>query len=160
MDAIIAALIIALAALVVLLFRSSIRTRRTTRRFDVLNRIAEVSDRGGTLRETLDATCSIIVPELADFCMIDLIKDDRVERIAVRVGPGGGQKAVDGLAGRRPSLPKPIMEGDLDAGPVGPRFFERMTDADLVALSHDEEDLEFLRDLGVRSAITVSLKAR
>ena len=97
---------VALAAVAALLARSIFRMRRAMRRFEVLNRIAEVSDRGGTLRETLDSTCAIIVPELADFCMIDLVRDDRVERIAVRVGPGGGQKAVDGLAGRRPSLPE------------------------------------------------------
>jgi serine phosphatase RsbU (regulator of sigma subunit) len=157
---VIAVLSIVVAVLGVLLAGSVTRMRRATRRFDVLNRIAEISDRGGTLRETLDATCSIIVPELADFCMIDLIKDERVERIAVRVGPGGGQKAVERLASRRPSLPRPIMEADLDAGPVRPRFFERMTDADLVALSHDQEDLEFLRELAPRSAITVALKAR
>ena len=36
------------------------------RRFEVLNRIAHVSDRGGTLSESLDAICEILVPELAD----------------------------------------------------------------------------------------------
>jgi serine phosphatase RsbU (regulator of sigma subunit) len=158
----IAALSIAVVVLGALLARSLLRGRRAMRRFQVLHRIAEISDRGGTLRDTLDATCSIIVPELADFCMIDLVKGGGVERIAVRVGPGGGQKTVERLAGRRPSLPK-AMEGDADQDPgtrIEPRFFERMTDADLVALSHDSDDLEFLRSLGVRSAITVPLKAR
>jgi serine phosphatase RsbU (regulator of sigma subunit) len=160
LDAIvIAVLSIALTALAALLARSLIRMRRATRRFEVLHRIAEVSDRGGTLRETLDATCSIIVPELADFCMIDLVKGDRVERIAVRVGPGGGQKAVERLAGREPSLPE-SMENGAERGAIEPRFFERVTDQDLVTLSHDDEDLEFLRRLEVRSAITVALKAR
>jgi serine phosphatase RsbU (regulator of sigma subunit) len=41
-----------------------------------------------------------------------------------------------------------------------PRFYERMSDDDLRGLSHDPEDLEFLRRLGMRSAITVALKAR
>ena len=121
---------------------------RATRRFEVLSRIAQVSDRGGSLQETLDSICEILVPEFADFCMIDLIKSDRVERIAVRVGPGGGQRAVEGLAGRMPSLP-PDDERRAPSGPIAPRFFERMTDADLRELAHDEEDLEFLRSLGV-----------
>jgi hypothetical protein len=43
---------------------------------------------------------------------------------------------------------------------IEPRFFERITDRDLIGLSHDPEDLEFLRGLGVRSAITVPLRAR
>ena len=150
---------VALAAVAALLARSIFRMRRTMRRFEVLNRIAMVSDRGGTLRETLDSTCAIIVPELADFCMIDLIRDDRVERIAVRVGPGGGQKTVDRLAGRRPSLPEEMESASGDA-PLEPRFFERMTEDDLVQLAHDPDDLEFLRGLGISSGITVALKAR
>jgi serine phosphatase RsbU (regulator of sigma subunit) len=150
---------VALAAVAALLARSIFRMRRTMRRFEVLNRIAMVSDRGGTLRETLDSTCAIIVPELADFCMIDLIRDNRVERIAVRVGPGGGQKTVDRLAGRRPSLPEEMESASGDAR-LEPRFFERMTEDDLAQLAHDPDDLEFLRGLGISSAITVALKAR
>jgi serine phosphatase RsbU (regulator of sigma subunit) len=155
---VIVVLSVALAAAGVLLARAIFRMRRTMRRFEVLNRIAVVSDRGGSLRESLDSTCAIIVPELADFCAIDLINGDGVERIAVRAGPGGGRKAVEGLARRRPSLPTAMEVGG--AGPLEPRFFERMTDADLVELSHDQEDLEFLRGLGVNSAITVALTAR
>ena len=52
------------------------------------------------------------------------------------------------------------METELGDGPVEPRFFERMAEADLADLAHDQEDLEFLRGLGVRSAITVALRAR
>ena len=145
-----------------LLARAVVRIRRVRRRFDVLFRIAEVSDRGGTLSETLDATCAIIVPELADFCMIDLIKGGRVERIAVRVGPGGGQRTVEGLAGRRPSLPE-AMEDASEGPPTcrsSPASSSGCRTRDLVGLSHDPEDLEFLRGLGVRSAITVPLRAR
>ena len=92
---------VALVAVAVLLGRSIVRMRRATRRFEVLDRIAQVSDRGGTLPETLDAICEILVPEVADFCMIDLVKDDRVERIAVRVGPG--RRPEGGGGPRRPS---------------------------------------------------------
>jgi serine phosphatase RsbU (regulator of sigma subunit) len=150
---------LALAAVAALLGRSVVRMRRAMRRFDVLSRIAQVSDRGGSLGETLDSICEILVPELADFCMIDLVKGDGVERIAVRVGPGGGQRAVEGLAARSPSLP-PEMSTDLVERPISPRFFERISDADLARLAHDEEDLEFLRGLEVSSAITVALMAR
>ena len=72
------------------------------RRFEVLNRIAEISDRGGSLAETLDAVCETIVPELGDFCMIDLIAPEGMRRAAVRVGPGGGERAVQGLASDGP----------------------------------------------------------
>jgi serine phosphatase RsbU (regulator of sigma subunit) len=150
---------VALVAVAALLGRSILRMRRAMRRFEVLTQIAEVSDRGGSLPETLDATCEIIVPEIADFCMIDLVRGDRVERIAVRVGPGGGQRAVEGLAARLPSLP-PEMSVGFSEGPIPPRFFERMSEADLADLAHDQEDFEFLRGLGVSSAVTVALRAR
>lgn len=150
---------VALVTVAALLGRSIVRMRRATRRFEVLNRIARVSDRGGSLHETLDSICEIIVPEIADFCMIDLVRGGRIERIAVRVGPGGGQKAVEGLANRLPSLP-PEMSPGFSERPAAPRFFERMTDADLADLAHDQEDFEFLRGLGVNSAITVALRAR
>ena len=41
-----------------------------------------------------------------------------------------------------------------------PRRFELRTDADLREFASDEEDLEFLRGLGVHSGVTVELRAR
>jgi serine phosphatase RsbU (regulator of sigma subunit) len=148
-----------LAVAITLLAIALARARQAARRFEVLHRIADVSEVSGSLRETLDAVCGIIVPELADFCMIDLLGPDGVERAVVRVGPGGGEAAVQGLAARRPSLPARMQAGS-DGAAVEPRFIERMSDGDLEELAHDREDLEFLRGLGVSSAITVALRAR
>ena len=66
-----------LAAAIALLAIALARARQAARRFEVLHQIADVSDRAGTLRETLDAICETIVPELADFCMIDLVAPGR-----------------------------------------------------------------------------------
>lgn len=156
---VIVALSAVLLGLAALLSLSLLRTRREMKRFDILNQIAHVTDRGGSLQETLDATCEIIVPAIADFCAIDLIRGGRVERIAARVGPGGSRATVERLAERRPSLPVGLKGGEARP-PVPPRFFRRMTEADLDSLAHDAEDLEFLRGLGIRSAITVPLTAR
>jgi serine phosphatase RsbU (regulator of sigma subunit) len=52
-----------------------------------------------------------------------------------------------------------MIEGDHGTS-LTPRFFERMTDRDLQGLANGPEDLEFLRGLGTRSAITVALNAR
>src|SRR3954454_8919833 len=124
-------------------------------RFSILNEIAEVSDRGGSLRETLDEICDVLVPEIADFCMIDLIDDGRAERVAVKIGPDGDEDATKRLAARRPSLPEEMEHGD---GPVAPRFIEEMTEARLSELAHDDEgDLEFIRSLEARSVVTVAL---
>lgn len=151
----------ALAALLtlVLLVAMVRRERRARRRFQVLADVAAVSDAGGSLEETFDAICAILVPQIADFCMIDVIDEDRVpRRAAARVAPGGRPEFERGLTERTPSLP-PRMISDGDSS-LTPRFYERMSEHDMRGLSHDEEDFEFLRSFGPRSAITVALHAR
>ncbi len=150
-----------LAALVILalLVVTARRERRARRRFQILADIAAVSDAGGSLEETFDAICAILVPQIADFCMIDVIDEDRVpRRAAVRVAPGGRPDLERALAERIPSLP-PRMISDGDSS-LTPRFYERMSEHDVRRLSHDEEDFEFLSSLDLRSAITVALQAR
>ncbi len=147
----------ALAVSLVVLFK---RERKARRRLKMLADIASVSNPHYTLEETYAAICDILVPEFADFCMIDVIGEDRVpRRAAVRVGPGGKPEFERGLSGRAPSTPPQLVE-EHDPSPI-PRFHERVSEEDLRELAHDEEqDLEFLRGLGMRSTITVGLRAR
>lgn len=145
----------ALAAFVALMVRES----KAKRRFRILSELATVSDADGALEETFDAICDILVPELADFCMIDVFSDGRVRRAAVRVAPGGEPGTEQWLAERQPSVPD-RMVSDTRRSSLTPRFYERLRDKDMEELAHDGEDLEFLRGLGVRSGITVALTAR
>jgi serine phosphatase RsbU (regulator of sigma subunit) len=152
----VAALLIALVLAVAIR-----RERKARRRFQILGEIATVSEAGGSLEETFGEICAVLVPELADFCMIDVLDEDRVpSRVAVRVGPGGKPEFEQGLAERLPSTPQPMVEGQSRSS-LEPRFYERISERDLRELAHDgAEDLEFLRSLGMRSAITVALQAR
>jgi serine phosphatase RsbU (regulator of sigma subunit) len=151
--------VVAIMALVILLAVLVVRERKARQRFRILGEIATVSDAGGTLEETFDAICAILVPEIADFCMIDVIDEDRVpRRAAVRVGLGGKPEFEQGLAERPPSTPPRMVDGRSSS--LEPRFYERLSEADLRGLAHDDDDLEFLRGLGIRSAITVALQAR
>lgn len=152
--------VLALFGLVVALVVLVVRERRTRQRFRILAEVAAVSDAGGTLDETFDAICEILVPELGDFCTIDVFDQDRVpRRAAVRVSSGGEEWAERWLAERTPSVPEEMTVGS-EIAALQPRFYERMSDADLRDLSHDEEDLALLRRLDPRSAITVALNAR
>jgi serine phosphatase RsbU (regulator of sigma subunit) len=152
----IAAVLVALVLAIAIL-----RERKARRRFRILGEIATVSEAGGSLEETFDAICAVLVPALADFCMIDVLDEDRVpSRVAVRVGPGGRPEFEQGLAERLPSTPQPMVDGRSRSS-LEPRFYERVSERELRELAHDDaEDLEFLRSLGMRSAITVALQAR
>ncbi len=91
--AIFAALLIALVLAITVR-----RERRARRRFQILGDIAAVSDAGGSLEETFDAICAILVPEFADFCMIDVIDEDRVPP-----GPPFGSRPAAGRSSSRGS---------------------------------------------------------
>lgn len=148
--------VIALAVSLVILFR---RERKARRRLRMLADIAAASDPTYSLEQTFDAICTILVPEFGDFCMLDVIGNDRVpRRVAVRVGPGGPPEVERGLAQRTPSTPPRLI--DEDNASLAPHFDEHVSDYDLRRLAHDDDDLEFLRSLGMRSAITVALPAR
>lgn len=136
-----------------------VRGRRARQRFQILADIAAVSDAGGSLEETFDAICDILVPDFADFCMIDLIVDGEAKRAAVRLAPGAWLGVEEGIAGRRPSLPGHMVAGS-GAASLEPRFYQKMTDDDLRELADGTRDLELLRRLGPRSAVTVALNAR
>jgi serine phosphatase RsbU (regulator of sigma subunit) len=154
------ALALSLALLAGLLVASLARTRRAMRRFQILSDLAEVSDGDSSVSDTLDAISAVLVPEFADFCMIDVIGEEGIERARVRVGPGADPEVERGLAEREPSLPSNMVDSAGSASSE-PRFFERMREGDLRELAHDDaSDLDFLRSLRIRSAITVALKAR
>ncbi len=150
----------ALAALCGWLAVLLMRGRRAQRRFEILGEVARASEAAGSLEETLKAICDVLVPEIADFCAIDVIEGDHARRVAVRVAPGADPEVERGMQEREPSVPERMVTGD-NGTSLDPRFIERMSEAHLRALAHDDgPDLEFLRALGVRSAITLALQAR
>jgi serine phosphatase RsbU (regulator of sigma subunit) len=156
--AIILVLGVALATATALFARAMLRAADSMRRFRVLVRIAEVSDEGGTLAQALDRVCKVLVPDVADICAIDLVRHGKVERVAIELGPGADETTVRRMTERAPSLPETMTNEHGD--PVEPHFVERMTDDELAKLAHDDEDLEFIRTLDLRSVITVPLRAR
>jgi serine phosphatase RsbU (regulator of sigma subunit) len=150
-----AALAIACAWLAVVLM---LRARRAQRRFELLGGVAAISESAGTLEQTFDEICDLLVPAIADFCMIDLIEEGEVKRVAAAVGPGAAAGMLEGLRKRQPSLPE--WMADEEGGSLRPRFYAQLGEEELRELARDESDLAFLRSLGMRSAITLALQAR
>ena len=56
--------VVALAALGATLWVLFSRERKARRRYRILSETAAVSDAGGSLEETIEAICDILVPEL------------------------------------------------------------------------------------------------
>jgi serine phosphatase RsbU (regulator of sigma subunit) len=138
---------------------SLLRARREAKRFAVLDEIARVSDRSENLEEVLEAICDVLVPAVTDICAIDVIRDGRPRRAAVRVAEQGGERAREVVAGRPPSTPA-WMVGAERGDPLEPRLVERVTEDDLRAWADEERDLEGLRSLHLRSSVTAALRAR
>ncbi|HKF82577.1 MAG TPA: SpoIIE family protein phosphatase [Solirubrobacterales bacterium] len=150
---------LALVAVAIVATISTRKVRQVNRRFRMLDEISRVAEGGSALDETLDAIAKIIVPELGDICAIDVIEDDRVRRAAMEVDGPDAAAIVEGLMERGPRLQTQIAS-DASRERQEPRRFELKTDADLREFASDEEDFEFLRGLGVRSGMTVELRAR
>jgi serine phosphatase RsbU (regulator of sigma subunit)/ketosteroid isomerase-like protein len=153
--------IIALALVVVAVVAtvSTKKVRLVNRRFRMLDEISRVADEGWTLDETLEAIAEIIVPELGDICAIDVIEDDGVRRAALRVDGPEAEATASRLMARGPRL-QTQMASDAGRERQEPRRFELNSAEDLREFASDEEDLAFLDSLGVRSGVTVELRAR
>ncbi len=150
---------LALVAVAVVATISTRKVRQVNRRFRLLDEISRVADEGMTLDETLGSITEIIVPELGDICAIDVIEEQSVRRAALQAdGPDAAEIAAR-LMARGPRLQAEIAsKASLER--QEPRRFELKTVEDLREFATDEDDLEFLSSLGVRSGVTVELRAR
>jgi serine phosphatase RsbU (regulator of sigma subunit)/ketosteroid isomerase-like protein len=158
-DVVVAIALVVAAAIAAI---STARVRRVNRRFRVLDEIVHAAEDGRSLDETLETIAGILVPELGDFCAIDVIENGRVRRAAVRVAPiaWADTKEIEaGLAARKPAFQE-RMASAAAVERQDPVLVEFVSDEDLRANATDEEDLRFLRRLGIRSGLTLELRAR
>jgi serine phosphatase RsbU (regulator of sigma subunit)/ketosteroid isomerase-like protein len=150
---------IAFVALAVLAVVYRRRSKLAERRLGILADIASVADGGRSLEQTLDAIAAILVPTLGDFCMIDVVEEGHIRRAAVRFDGPEAAAVEKGLAERKPALQERLASAATTARQE-PKFFERVTEADLRPVAENEEDLAFLLGMDVRSFVTVELRAR
>jgi PAS domain S-box-containing protein len=136
--------------------------RRLRERASFLASAGELLASSLDYRQTLTQVARLAVPQLADWCAVDLLSEDatEIERLAVaHVDPAMVRWAQELGDRYRPSLDaahgvaKVIRTRE-------PQFVPEVTDELLVAASEGEaERLEMLRQLGLRSAIVVPLVA-
>jgi PAS domain S-box-containing protein len=152
----------------VLAFRDSTeRTRLLEAERAVRDRLAFLAEVSETLASSLDYQTTLAriarlaVPRVADWCAIDMLEPDgslrRVE--TSHVDPAKVQLALE-LAERYPTpadapygVPHVVRSGQ-------PELYPEITDAMLAHAAADAEHLELNRSIGMRSAMTVPLRAR
>jgi serine phosphatase RsbU (regulator of sigma subunit)/ketosteroid isomerase-like protein len=150
---------LALVAVAVVATISTRKVRQVNRRFRLLDEISQVADEGKTLDETLEEIAEIVVPVLGDICAIDVIEEEGVRRAALQADGPDAVEIAARLKARGPRMQEQIAS-DASRERQEPRRFELKTLDDLREFATDEEDLQFLSSLGVRSGVTVELRAR
>jgi len=153
--------VVALALVVVAVVAtvSTAKVRQVNRRFHMLDEISGAADEGRSLDETLDAIAALVVPELGDICAIDVIEGNRVRRAAVTASGPNADAIEEKLKARKPQIQE-RMATAANRERQEPQLLEFSNEEELREFAADEEDFEFIRSLGVRSMMTLELRAR
>jgi PAS domain S-box-containing protein len=109
---------------------------------------------------TLRTVSRLIVPTLADWCIIDLVtRDHALERVAVAASDPGTQALLSELQQYAPSLTsqQPGAQVIRDGRAI---LFPEVTDETLVSTVRDAAHLALMRRLRPRSALAVPLVSR
>ncbi|MFP5362593.1 MAG: SpoIIE family protein phosphatase [Thermoleophilia bacterium] len=143
------------ALLAALLARSRAQVGRDRQRFAVLAAVAEIADGTRTLGETVEGLNDIVVPEIADVCIVDAISGGELQRLAVRASTGRESAATQAALLNRP--PATVdTGGDVEQ----PLLMTSVNDELLQQIAVDAEDLARLRAIGALSFVIVPLRAR
>lgn len=109
---------------------------------------------------TLRAMTTLLVPQIADWCAIDLLSEDgRVMRAAFAHADPQRESLLDEMTTRYPPAaaePSPLLE-TIRSGRS--RLHASITAAELAALTHDAEHLRLAEAVGMTSALLVPLQA-
>jgi PAS domain S-box-containing protein len=111
---------------------------------------------------TLRDVARLAVPEFADWCAIDVVGDDgKLQRLTVACADPEKAKLAEKLAQRQPPERESPHRVTRVARTGEPELIPEVSDEQLVEASRDDEELlELLRDLRLRSWLSVPLRAR
>jgi len=109
---------------------------------------------------TLGSVARLAVPDLADWCVIDLEEGGLVRRVAVACADASKQELAQELERNYPARPQ-RLEGTSKVLRTGDfELAEEVSDEWLAEIATDERELEILRSIGLRSNILAPLVAR
>ncbi|MBM7168909.1 GAF domain-containing protein [Streptomyces sp. G44] len=134
-----------------------------------LDRLTLLAETTTAMTSTLDPyaavrrVCRILVPQLADWCAVDLLEDDgRPHRVSV-VHRDPGRLPIGGLTGLLPEVPEtpvgPLSRVLLGAGPLLLTSAD-MPGADTAADPLHARQLQMFDQLGTHNAVVAPIRAR
>lgn len=108
---------------------------------------------------TLNTIANMVVPDIADWCAVDLFDGKTIERVAtVHKDPAKVKWAQDLYEKQGPpdindqsGLPNVLRTGNVE-------YYPEIPDEMLVAVAKDEQELQLMREVGFSSVIIVPMK--
>jgi signal transduction histidine kinase len=133
---------------------------------DTEDRLRVLADAGAILADsvdypaTLQSLAELVVPRLADWCVVDVVEASGLRRVAV-AHPDPRKRAVAEEVQRRYPVDPDRPGGVGDVIRTGrTQLISRISDEMLAAAARDATHLDLIRALGLRSAVIVPLIAR
>ena len=148
-------LVSAASVLAGLFARSRTQVHRDRELFSVLSSVAAIADGTRSLQDTVEGLHDIVVPDVADICIVDAVSAGQMQRLAVRAATGDDSAANEAALLRRPPSTVDTL-ADLEQ----PQLVSTVTDAIVRQIATDADDLERLRALGTLSFLIIPLRAR
>jgi serine/threonine-protein kinase RsbW len=134
-------------------------TARQAERSAFLLDAARLLARATGVTESVEQLAEMVVPRLADLCLLDLVQEHGMNRVVARHGDPDRQLHVDALRGWAPpfrELPAPARAA-MEEGRT--RWYPALADEWLAEVVRDPEELASLRALELASVISVPLLA-
>jgi signal transduction histidine kinase/PAS domain-containing protein len=136
------------------------QAERADRRSRFLAEASAILDASLDLDATLDRLARLLVPGLADWCVIDLVEAGELRRAAGVHGNSDRQGLLEELKRRfppRPDSPHPASHPLARSRPLLLRELDRRV---IRELAGDDEHARLLHELGTRSVIAVPIRSR
>jgi GAF domain-containing protein len=145
------------AALVMAAYRS--RLQRDAVRMRVLADVSQIAHGRLGVEETAQAVADVLVPAVADLCLVDAVDADGTVRRFVGAYNGDPDLLTAFLA-RSPSPPDATSSAARTVAPKQMHHQALIDDAQRRQLAHDDADYELLKRMATDSAVLVPLVAR
>lgn len=141
-------------------FQDVTRLKRTDDRLRILADAGAILADSADYQATLQALAELVVPLLADWCVVDVVEASEVRRIVVAHADAAKRAMVEDLQRRYPPDPNAPSGVRAAIDTATSQIITTIPDEMLTAAARDAEHLELIRSLGLRSAAVIPLIAR